>query len=710
MICITETFGSFLNNDLFFHLPGYFLLRQDRLTRGGGGIIIYVRNGLSYQLESSIAHTSGLWEAMICTIFSPSSTPLKIVCVYRSPGNMIQSSLEEFIDYFRNNSTLNMDFNTIIVGDFNFPQINWDLNLCNAPADSPAQLFLSTVVNSHLFQIVNSPTRFRAGQTPNILDLVLVHDELSIQSLESLPGIGKSDHVMLLITVQFFNELKFNPNTKFNFNKADFDLINSIINSINWQNEFHGLNCDDALEVLNCFLLTLCHSFIPQTKISPPKFNKAPWMSRDIKTLINRKKHSWDIYKLNPTESNLRNFKQNRNSLTAIIRKRKSEYESNLVSSCRSCPKKLFAYINAKKKTQPLACLKVGTKIINEDIHLAEALRDYFDSAFSDSPSYFPGFTHSCHDDDFVPFFSKSDVFKLLNDLNQNSSSGADGIHPALLKNCAASLSTPIYLIFCISLRSGVFPASWKDANVIPLHKGGIATSVENYRPISLLSATSKIFEKIIAKYINNQLSSTNFFHPSQHGFVKGKSCLTNLLTAVDYWTSALDHYNPCDVIYLDFKKAFDTVDHSNLLSKLQKLNLLSYLLYWFESYLSKRRFRVSVRGSFSSWSPVTSGVPQGSVLGPILFNIFINDLPPSLQHSFCILFADDLKLYRLIQSNADHILLQSDLNKIAQWASVNKISFNISKSAVLHLGSNNSKLSYDLNGTKLSPKDTIRD
>ena len=678
VLCITETFATTTYSDLFFHLPGYFLLRQDRIVRGGGGVIIYIRNGLSYKLDYSVAHGSGLWEAIACTVFSPYSTPMRIVCFYRSPGVMTSDALSDFIEYFQNFGEISINFNTIILGDFNFPKINWEVNLCNSPVGSPAQLFLSSVVNNNLSQMVNFPTRYRAGQVPSILDLLLVHDELLVQSLESLPGIGKSDHVMLFITLHYSHELKFNPNTKFNFKNADYQLFNSIINAIDWDNELKGLNCDEALEILNCFLLTLCYNLIPQTKFSPSASLKSPWMTRELKKLVNKKKRLWDIYKSYPTDNNLQKFKFCRNSLTSAIRKRKSEYESNLVSGCRSCPKKLFAYINAKKKTQPLACLNVNNKLINDDRDIAEALREYFHSTFITSTKT-SSIGNTMSNDNFVPFFSKNDVLKLLSDLDENSSPGPDGIHPTLLKNCAASLCTPIFLIFCISLRSGTFPIAWKDANVIPLHKGGIATSIENYRPISLLSATGKVFEKVIAKYLNNHLLTMNFINPSQHGFVKGKSCFTNLLTAVDFWTKALDNHNPCDVIYLDFKKAFDTVDHSVILTKIQKLNLPSYLFHWFESYLRNRRFRVSLRGSFSGWSPAPSGVPQGSVLGPILFNIFINDLPLCLQYSFCVLFADDLKIYRIIQSVSDHDLLQTDLNSVAQWASVNRLSFNIS-------------------------------
>ena len=280
----------------------------------------------------------------------------------------------------------------------------------------------------------------------------------------------------------------------------------------------------------------------------------------------------------------------------------------------------------------------------------------------------------------------------------------------SLLKHCAASLSKPIYLIFCISLRTSIFPTAWKYANITPIHKGGRSSSVENYRPISLLSSIAKVFEKMVANYITSYLKTKNFIHPSQHGFVKGKSCLTNLLTAINHWTSAIDKRHCCDIIYLDFKKAFDSVDHSILLAKLHKLNLPPFLFHWFASYLQDRRFRVSLRGSFSAWSAAPSGVLQGSVLGPTLFNIFINDLPDHLRYSICLLFADDLKIFRTIKSSSDQQYLQADLDNLAQRVRDNRLSFNVTKSAVLHIGFNNQHINYFLNNQTIPSKDSIKD
>ena len=559
-------------------------------------------------------------------------------------------------------------------------------------------------------QIVSFPTRFRNGQNPSLLDLVLLHDELLVQSLDSFPGIGKSDHVILSLVLNIPITLKVNKNAKFNFQKADYNLMNSIINCINWEAEFQNLSCDEALEIFHCFLLTICHNLLPQSK--PPVFSSshAPWMSRDIKKLVNKKKRAWDKYKLHPTVNNLEAYKQIRNSLTSNIRQKKIDYERDLVIGCKKTSKPLFSYINSKKKTQPLTCLKTNEGMISDDTRIAEELSNFFQSVFTRPTGNAGHYQVPSDDPHFSPFFTENDVFKCLSELKTDSSPGPDGIHPLLLKNCATSISKPLFLLFCSSLRTGIFPSQWKDANVVPLHKGGCQSSPDNYRPVCLLSSIGKVFEKIVSRFLTNFLSDTNFIHQSQHGFVKGKSCLTNLLCGINHWSLALDKRQSCDVIYLDFKKAFDTVDHCVLLNKLEKLKLPSFLFRWLGSYLNNRRFRVSLRGSFSSWSCAPSGVPQGSVLGPTLFNIFINDLPSYLRYSFCLLFADDLKIYRTINSASDYLLLQSDLNAVAAWAKENRMSFNISKSAVLHLGYNNHTFVYFLNDQQISPKESIKD
>ena len=231
-------------------------------------------------------------------------------------------------------------------------------------------------------------------------------------------------------------------------------------------------------------------------------------------------------------------------------------------------------------------------------------------------------------------------------------------------------------------MSTSTLPREWKIHKIAPLPKKGDLSCVNNYRPISLLCIISKILESIIYKkiisFIRPKLSKTQF------GFTKGKSCLSQLLTIFSTINQAADSKNSVDVMYLDFKKAFDSVPHEQLLFKLWQVGIIGPLWKWFRCYLTNRLHYVTIDGYQSSTLPVTSGVPQGSILGPLLFLIYINDLPSCINYSHCLLFADDAKIFQIVTSSHDQLLLQIDLHEIEQWCSTWNLQLNPSKCHVL--------------------------
>jgi ribonucleases P/MRP protein subunit RPP40 len=285
---------------------------------------------------------------------------------------------------------------------------------------------------------------------------------------------------------------------------------------------------------------------------------------------------------------------------------------------------------------------------------------------------------------------------------------GPDKIHPAILKNLSEQLAYPLTKLFQKSIVSNLVPSIWKLANVTPIFKKGKKSLMENYRPISLTSQLCRIFEKIIKFHILDHIIP-NELQPSQHGFLQNKSCLTNLLLFLEQVTEDVDEGFPIDVIYLDFKKAFDKVPHNKLIEKMKANKINPSIIKWVKNWLTGRKQRVVVRGTRSNWLPVASGVPQGSVLGPILFLIYINDLENGIG-SKVLKFADDTKIFKSIKSSADSKDLQNDLNKISSWSKKWQMPFNANKCHSLHIGHNNPKPEYYLSGEKIQSTNIERD
>ena len=256
---------------------------------------------------------------------------------------------------------------------------------------------------------------------------------------------------------------------------------------------------------------------------------------------------------------------------------------------------------------------------------------------------------------------------------------------------------------------SGILPEDWKIGYITPIYKKGNKAKVNNYRPVCLTSVVIKILESIIRDTLSNYLSDNNLLSPNQHGFIPRRSCCTQLLHDLNNWTLSLDEHLSTDVVYFDFSKAFDSVPHTRLILKLQAYGINGQLLNWFKNFLTGRLQCVKINSVLSSWSQVFSGIPQGSVLGPLMFALYINDLS-SLVSSQLLMFADDIKLYRCIRSAEDCLVLQNDIDIMLDWSKQWLLSFNVSKCKVLHIGSTPYTGNYTLEGIQLEKLDNFRD
>ena len=300
-------------------------------------------------------------------------------------------------------------------------------------------------------------------------------------------------------------------------------------------------------------------------------------------------------------------------------------------------------------------------------------------------------------------------MFHAINLLNRFKFPGPDDIHPAIFKELAVILAEPLSNLFTLSLRQGRLPNDWKQAVVTPMHKSGNKHDPGNYRPVSLTCVACKIMEKVLAHRIRQHLEANALLHPGQHGFRRGRSCITNLLTAREKWVEARSAGEDVDVIFVDFSKAFDKVPHPRLLQKLVTYGIVGDTLDWLEDFLVGRHFSVRVHLVRSSEMDVRSGVPQGSVLGPLLFLIYVNDLLEYIQ-SPCIMYADDLKIWRAIKDEDDADRVQNDLDFLVQWAASWCLPINAAKCSYMHIGRENSVNAYHIGGVLLPLTQCERD
>ena len=252
-----------------------------------------------------------------------------------------------------------------------------------------------------------------------------------------------------------------------------------------------------------------------------------------------------------------------------------------------------------------------------------------------------------------------------LKQLNNCKIQGPDGIPPKVLKEVSENLAIPLSILFNKSLEKGLIPADWKQAEVVAVFKKGTKSDPGNYRPVSLTSVICKVLESFVRDAIVKHMNDHDLYANCQHGFRNKRSCATQLLEVMEILTDHIDQQESTDMVYLDFRKAFDSVSHERLLSKLMMYGITGGVHIWVKSFLYDRTQRVRVGKKFSSSADVLSGIPQGSTLGPVLFTIFINDIADNIN-SFCCIFADDTKIFNITKNS---ITLQEDLTKLQEWS-----------------------------------------
>ena len=468
------------------------------------------------------------------------------------------------------------------------------------------------------------------------------------------------------------------------------------------------MSVDDALKFVYSKLKSIINAHVPLKRHSQ---RYPSWYSAKLIRIIKDKERCLSKYKRHGFVADRTKFEQLRKKENMLISRCYNKYISQVESNLQVTIKEFWSYTKSLKKTNSYPrSLTFNDYSETNPKRLANTFAQYFSSVYDDNSTFTNVYTNSfLHPSLEAIEISEQKVTDILSKLDTNKGPGNDRIPNVFLFNCQNTISKPLMILFSISINSGKFPDNLKDTLVFPVFKKGNPCNVINYRPIAILNAIEKIFERIVYEgtlnFVNGQLSS------KQHGFLKNKSTVTNLLEHVHYIASAIDQRKQVDVQYTDMSKAFDKVQHSVLLYKLSKFGIQGRLLSWFHTYLTDRPMKVVFNGASSDEFFPKSGVPQGSILGPLLFLIYVDELPTFLK-STASLYADDLKMKQIIVDDSSCAILQHDLRSTSDWCTVNNLHLNPNKCCTMSITLRTEPIfySYMVNDENLDKVTSFRD
>lgn len=723
IIIFTESWlkDSINDDELGFH--DFFVYRCDRDYANlpvdrGGGVLIAIKKKYASQVVSNVS--CGLFESLFVNVKIKSSNYL-IGAVYIPPDSS-RSTYSTYVDIVDDLLIKYQDSNHILIGDFNLPLLNWDHYFSDQPrsdifnSDETSDIIIECM-EYHGFHQVNKIK----NNMDRMLDLILVNFTIFSLQMSDDP-ILKVDplHPPLTFEFQVYNHIKSLDNNSCTeqlcFKKANFIGLKEHFNNVDWSiiNE-NKTSLNNQIEYFYDVLNSGINQFVPLVKIGNFKF--PPWFSQDLKNKTLSKKACHKQFKQCPSTINYDKYSSLRRECKELSHINYDSFVSGIETNLQQNPRKFFSYLNdLKGKTKNKSnnapqCLSLNGVTASNSEESTKLLADHFSTVYSDEiiiPPYF-GLSQSLVCLSHVQV-TQNEVFKKLSTLQKSSSAGPDGVPPLLLRECAAELCYPLSLLFDKSLADGNFPEIWKNSFVNPLFKSGSKTDVGNYRPIAKISSIPKIFEALVLDVINKPLSST--LVSNQHGFIKGRSTLTNLTTFYQFLTNVIENGGQVDCCYTDFSKAFDKVNVNIMCAKLHSLGINDPLLSWFYSYLSTRTQIVKYNGCLSEPISVQSGCPQGGHLSGLLFNIFINDLILKIPENSGLLFADDFRLAKRINNDEDGFALQRALSLLSEWCSENRMVLNVKKCHMITFTRkiNPLMIQYSIDGEELSRIYNVKD
>ncbi|MCG8113681.1 MAG: reverse transcriptase domain-containing protein [Candidatus Thiodiazotropha taylori] len=664
--------------------------RKDRFGDNHGGVMLYVKENIFYKrrVDLEVRGVENIWIEV-----SNNKKQILFGLFYRPPNananyfNDIEDSIALAVD--TNISDI------IITGDFNLNYLN---PLTRRKIDSLCTQF-------SLHQTISHPTHF-TEHSSSLIDLILISNkEYLVLSDVGEPFLQQE----LRYHCPVFGILKFSkPKSKtftrhiWNYNNGNYDHLRDMATNFDW-NSCKDKNINTyAINITNT-ITNLASQCIPNRTIRV-KPSDPPFINSHIKRHIRKRKRAYKKARKTNLRQHWIKFKTIRNEVTTMVRESKQNMYDKLSDKLKSDSlsskdwwKTLKTFISPNTRTE-IPPLELDGNIYTDDAEKANLLNNYFQkqTILHEQEAILPDLPPPAYHTQLSSIIlTPLEVESVLKTLKVGKACGPNGLSNHVLRELTPIVSVPFCSLFNQSLRQGIVPAFYKDANVCPVPKKGDLSAVTNHRPISLLNAESKLFERTVFKHLYNHLHTNNLLSSFQSGFIPGDSTVNQLTYLYHTFCEALDSGKEVRAVFCDISKAFDRVWHAGLLYKLEAAGVTENVLKWFENYLSDRRQCVVLPGTSSEWVYIRAGVPQGSILGPLLFLLFINDIVTDIASSVR-LFADDTSLFIIVDNPINAAAcLNSDLDKITRWAAQWLVTFNPDKTEALLISRKRNQLQH---------------
>jgi len=702
IITLSETWNPENKNSIFQlkHIHGYHDYYGMTGSTGKGGCGFFIKESLNYitrkDLDFRINYAKHECES--CWVELPNKKKSNIIVgvIYRHPSKQDTIFIEKLkiiLNRLRseNNKTI------LICGDFN-------LNLLNYDKDEYVSSFLNIMLENNFYPCIVEPSRVTNLSKPSLVDNIFINTSVTPISGNILEHISY-DHLPNFIILEHEHIKKENRIKKRdlkNFDKSVFEK--ELLNLDLIQKLENANNTNDAFDIYNKKFIQLLNKHAPMKYLSnrEMKLKSKPWLTKGILTSVKRKRKLFNKFKTQKTENiksdeTYAKYKFYRDTINTIKRKSKRMYYREFFSQNLNNSKKTWQGINElinKNKKQSKSIILNDNGLLTDPKHVANKFNHYFINV-ADSLSekivnknnIFQDYLKNPNESSFFMKETTPDEISLIiNALNVNKSGDIYDIAPKYVKLVSKSVSLLLTIIFNRSIDEGIFPTAMKTAKVIPIYKNDSTFFVSNYRPISLLPIFSKIFEKLVYNRFIEFIDKNNILIKNQYGFQKNKSTELAVASLVSEITSSFENKKSSYCTFLDFAKAFDTVNHNIMLDKLKYYGVRGKSLLWFESYLKNRSQYTEVGGFLSEQGYIKCGVPQGSILGPLLFLLYINDIAESSSVLNFFLFADDTVVYYSDKTNQEtEKVLNQELDKVYDWLAANKLSLNVEKPTFMH-------------------------